>query len=235
MHGLTTLIFDWDGTLIDSKPGIMRCLAETIEAMHAPALPYETMLRFIGPPFQDSMQRYCGFSEAKALGAREIFCARYESSGLSEASIVPGAREMLLALRENGCRTAIASSKPQAYCMRQLEHFKMDNLMDAVVGSGVSGDLREEKSVLIADALRLLGVSPERAAAEACMIGDRKFDAEGASALGLSCVGFSPCGYGSDEELWGAGCVAVLHTVRELTAYLLERVKLDSAALRHKE
>lgn len=212
------ILFDLDGTLTDSREGIVRCVRETIAEYGAPQLEEETLLRFIGPPLQDSFIRFCGFSPARAEEAVERFRLRYEPVGQYENRAAPGMAELMARLREAGYVLALASSKPENLCVSICDRFGFSPHLSALVGSPPDRDW--EKEEVIRETMRQLGLGAEDAP-QALMVGDRKYDVLGAAACGVDCVGVEFFGYAPKGELEEAGAVAVASTPEELEGYIL--------------
>ena len=212
------ILFDLDGTLTDSREGILNCVRAAIEDYGDPVPEEETLLRFIGPPLQDSFVRFCGYSPAKAAQAVERFRSRYEPVGQYENQAAPGMEAMMGRLREKGYVLALASSKPQNLCDSICARFGFAPHFSALVGSPPKGDW--EKADVIREALRQLGLTAADTA-RVLMVGDRKFDVLGARACGVDCAGVGFFGYAPPGELQEAGAVAVVSTAEELEAFIL--------------
>ncbi len=212
------ILFDLDGTLTDSREGILNCVRAAIEDYGDPVPEEETLLRFIGPPLQDSFVRFCGYSSAKAAQAVERFRSRYEPVGQYENQAAPGMEAMMGRLREKGYVLALASSKPQNLCDSICARFGFAPHFSALVGSPPKGDW--EKADVIREALRQLGLTAADTA-RVLMVGDRKFDVLGARACGVDCAGVEFFGYAPPGELQEAGAVAVVSTAEELEAFIL--------------
>ncbi len=211
-----SVLFDMDGTLIDSEPGILACLEHTRRVLGEKPLPREVALRFIGPPLGDSFIRFCGYDEEKARRAVDIFGDRYRACGRLECRVVPGMEKVLRHLADRGVRLAVASCKPEEHCAAIAQKLGIASFFTAVCGSG--GGVPEEKAAVMREALRRMG---ETDADAAIMVGDRKFDAEGAAACGVSCVGVDFCGYAAEGELEAAGAKTVVRTPEELETWIL--------------
>lgn len=210
------ILFDLDGTLTDSREGIVHCVRETILGYGDPVPPEETLLRFIGPPLQDSFIRFCGYSAEKAAEAVERFRLIYEPVGQYENRAAPGMEAVMARLKARGRVLALASSKPENLCVSICERFGFTPHLTALVGSPPHGDW--EKEDVVRETLRQLGVEDP---AQALMVGDRKFDVLGARACGVDCAGVEFFGYAPPGELREAGAVAVLSTPEELEKFIL--------------
>ena len=210
------ILFDLDGTLTDSREGIVHCVRETILGYGDPVPEEEILLRFIGPPLQDSFIRFCGYSAEKAADAVERFRLIYEPVGQYENRAAPGMAEVMARLKAQGRVLALASSKPENLCVSICERFGFTPHLTALVGSPPHGDW--EKEDVVRETLRQLGVEDP---AQALMVGDRKFDVLGARACGVDCAGVEFFGYAPPGELREAGAVAVLSTPEELEKFIL--------------
>ena len=129
------ILFDLDGTLTDSREGIFNSVRYSLEKLGRDVPPYETLLRFVGPPLQDSFERYCGMTAAEAWHAVEVFRERYEVVGWSENKAADGVVEMMRSLKEHGCELAIASSKPERSVIPIAEKFGFMPYLTAACGS----------------------------------------------------------------------------------------------------
>ena len=212
------VFFDLDGTLTDSKEGILNCLRYAFEKLGEPVPPEETLLQFIGPPLQESFIRWCGFTPERAAEGLRLFRERYVPIGKFENAPAPGMAELCRRLKERGYVLALASSKPEAMCVPICERFGFAPFLDTIVGSAPGDDW--EKEDVIREAMGRLGLT-EAQREEILMVGDRKFDVLGARACGIACVGVEFFGYAQPGELAQAGAVAVVRTAEELETYIL--------------
>lgn len=212
------VFFDLDGTLTDSKEGILNCLRYAFEKLGEPVPPEETLLQFIGPPLQESFIRWCGFTPERAAEGLRLFRERYVPIGKFENAPAPGMAELCRRLKERGYVLALASSKPEAMCVPICERFGFAPFLDVIVGSAPGDDW--EKEDVIREAMGRLGLT-EAQRDEILMVGDRKFDVLGARACGIACVGVEFFGYAQPGELAQAGAVAVVRTAEELETYIL--------------
>lgn len=128
------ILFDLDGTLTDSKEGILNCLRYAFEKMGQPVPPEETLLKFIGPPLQDSYMRFCGFTPEQAVEGIRLFRERYAPIGKFENAAAPGMPELCRRLKEQGYVLAVASSKPEEMCVPICEKFGFAPSMETITG-----------------------------------------------------------------------------------------------------
>lgn len=214
-----TILLDLDGTLTDSKDGIFKSLRHAFDQMGVPC-PNEDVLRcFIGPPLPDSLSRYCGLQAEQIDTAMELFRARYNTLGKFENTPAPGMLDLCQRLRAQGYKLALASSKPEEMCRDICEKFGFSHHLHVVAGAPMSE--HSTKAEVIMDALSRLGVQGD-ALDTVLMVGDRKFDVEGANECGIDCVGVEFFGYAAPNELLDAGAVAVFDTAEALETWILE-------------
>ena len=207
-----TVFFDLDGTLTDPKPGITRCVQYALDRL-GHAVPHVDELTWcIGPPLQQSFHRLVG--ESHAAAALDLYRQRFSDVGLYENTVYPQVHESLRALADAGIRLHVASSKPQVYVDRILDHFDLRACFDQVFGSELDGT-RADKTELLRYALAKTRADP----ATATMVGDREHDAIGAFRNGLGFVGVL-YGYGSAQELKCVGAMRFVRTPSELATEL---------------
>jgi phosphoglycolate phosphatase len=205
------LFFDLDGTLADSRPGILASMryALTILGMEIPA--DQALSRLIGPPTHEAFRELLGTSDEEAIARTiAIYRQRYSTLGLFESSLYPGVAEGLRALRAADKQLVVVTSKPEVYANAMIDHFQLRQHFGHVYGSELSGE-RSNKGELVAHVLASESISPS----QAWMIGDRLHDVAGAKRNGVRSAGVL-WGYGSREELSAAGADALFEDVPEL-------------------
>lgn len=213
--GRRLVIFDFDGTLANTVPVIVRT-ARTVLARHG--LTDDDMgdlTRLVGPPFPQAYSLVYGFSEDEAAQITAEYRAIYRTIGPEAWPLFDGVAGLLRRLRAAGRLTAVASSKQMPMVRTALADNKITDLFDLALGK--SSDAEGDKIALIARTLRDLGVSAD----DAVMVGDRHHDVEAAAVCGVPCVGVTYGGTGTVEELMGAGAWACADTVEELGRVLL--------------
>lgn len=195
---MKTWLFDLDGTLTDSRPGIE---ASFRFALDRRSRPYTGELSWcVGPPIRESFSRLLGTDDSSEVEAAVIHYREYFSEkGLFENSVYEGIPELLENLAERGDRLFVATSKPQVYAKRIVDHFGLGQFFSGVYGSGLDGHL-SDKGELIRSILEREAIAP------ACvsMVGDRKHDIRGAKINSLPSIGVL-WGYGTRAELEDAG------------------------------
>ncbi|MGH8891597.1 MAG: HAD hydrolase-like protein [Acidothermaceae bacterium] len=209
------VLFDLDGTLTESAPGITRSIAYAIDAAGLAPLDDATLLRFVGPPLFDSFRDIAGLDDAGAKGAIDAYREYFIARGMYENSVYPGIFTLLQALVDDGCRLAVATSKPTPQAVPIVEHFGLRGFFEIVQGPETDG-LRATKADVLTDVLQAMGIAP---GPEVVLVGDRSHDVIGAHAVGIECVGVA-WGYGSRDELLSSGADAIVSDVEELADLL---------------
>lgn len=213
------LLFDLDGTLTDPKVGICTCVQYALASFGIEEPDIDRLTPFIGPPLKDSFMEFYSMDEGQAESAVAKYRERFQDTGLFENELYDGIPKMLEALNSKGMYLAVASSKPTVFVERILEHFQIKKYFKVIVGSELDGT-RVNKDEVVAEALRqLFGDNPVEKE-KVYMIGDRRFDVEGARAAGVESVGVA-YGYGDMEELREAKADYIVRSVEELQDFLL--------------
>lgn len=217
------LLFDLDGTLTNPEEGITKSAQYALKKMGIEENDLEKLKLFIGPPILDNFMNMYGMSETDGKRAIEIFRERFAPIGVFENKLYPGIKEMLAELKAAGKTLVVASSKAIKFVEQILEYFEIKEYFDIVMGSEMDGT-RSKKEEVVEEVLRqldLLDKSPEYRNDNAVMIGDRKFDVEGAKEYNLTSIGVT-FGFAPEGELEKAGADYIVNTVEELKKFLLE-------------
>ena len=204
------IFFDLDGTLTDSGEGIINCATLALAHFGLPVPSREEMRVFVGPPLDKTFIEF-GVPADRVSEAIQVFRSRYVPVGIFENYPYPGIRELLEQLKEKGIRLFVATSKPEEMAHKVLNHFGLAHHFEMICGATFDGRISEKHEV-IAELLRLAG-EPDKD--EIVMIGDRKYDIEGAHAFGIRAVGVT-YGFGTREELETAGADAICESVEGL-------------------
>ena len=187
-------LFDLDGTLTDPGLGIKNSIRYALERAGLTPLDEETLNLFIGPPLIDSFQQYCGATADEARELVRLYREYFSVTGLFENEVYDGIREMLEALKERGAKIFLATSKPEPFAVKILEHFDLMKYFTFAGGSTMD-ETRTAKWEVIDYVLKTANISAE----ESVMVGDRKYDIEGGRKCGLDTVGVT-FGYGDRSE-----------------------------------
>ncbi len=186
-------LLDLDGTLSESGEGILDCVKKVFEEMQRPLPDEKTLSSFIGPPLTDSLKR-CGFSEADAEKGLQIYKRNFVETGIYKNKVYDGMTDVLKTLKDNGVLLSVATTKYQPFADKIIKMLKLDGYFDFVGGSSGTPE-RHTKVQVINYVLDSLGRDKK-----AVMIGDTKFDAEGAFEAKVDFIG---ClyGYGTRQEM----------------------------------
>ncbi len=209
------VLFDLDGTLIDSETGIVNCIGHALRTLGA-AIPPRAQLRdWIGPPLRATLPRVLGDDAAAVERAIALYRERFATLGWREHEVYAGVGAAIGALATSGAQLAVVTSKPDTYAARIVASLPFGAHF-AHTYAPAADSAHCDKNGMIARALADFGV----AAAQAAMVGDRSFDMRGARANGVRAIG-AGWGFGSREELTGAGADAIAAAPDELVALLL--------------
>ncbi len=208
-------LFDLDGTLTQSEFGILASAKYALEKFGIYEADQKKLKRFIGPPLYVSFSEFYGLNGADGEEAVRLYREVYEAENFKNAPVYDGIPDALAALKDAGSRLMVVTSKPQDMAERVVEHVGLKPFFDAIVGPG-----REmhtpSKTVLIERALSLAALDKKNAV----MIGDRKFDIEGAEGAGIDSIGVL-YGYGSKEELEKAGAKLFAETPAHISKLII--------------
>ena len=192
-------LFDLDGTLTQSEFGILASAKYALEKFGIYEADEKKLKRFIGPPLYVSFSEFYGLTGADGEEAVRLYREVYEAENFKNAPVYDGIPDALAALKDAGASLMVVTSKPQEMAERVVEHVGLKPYFDTIVGPGREM-LSPSKTVLIERALSLADLDKKNAV----MIGDRKFDMEGAVGAGIDSIGVL-YGYGSKDELEKAG------------------------------
>lgn len=204
-------LFDLDGTLTDPGIGITNSVMHALRKYGIEVSDRKTLYPFIGPPLVQSFEMFCGFSKEKALQAVEYYREYFRVTGLFENEVYDGIADVLQELLKRNVKMAVATSKPEEFTLRILEHFSLLEYFDFVGGATLDGS-RGKKADIIAYVIEQMAISD---LSRVVMIGDRKYDIEGAKANGIKSAGVL-YGYGDRQEIEEAGADHILSGPMEI-------------------
>lgn len=209
------ILLDLDGTVIDSKPGILRCIKHALDN-HSIPCPDEILDKMVGPPFRVSMRDFLGITDDVLV--RELieeYRKEYAESGLQTSVAYEGIENLLIKLKKSGFVVALATSKPMRFSTAIIEMLGFDKYFD-FIGAASSDNSRESKSDVIDMVLDALEVEDKSAV---LMVGDRLYDIVGAKNVGIDCLAVK-WGYGNEEEFSEYGADYIANTPEGLYEFL---------------
>lgn len=197
---LKFILFDLDGTLTDPALGITGSVNYALAHYGKDVQDISELNIYIGPPLIKSFEEFHGLTHDEAVAALGYYRERFTAQGIFENAVYDDIPEVLGRLKEDGYTLILATSKPEEYASKILEHFNLDSYFDFVAGNTLD-ETRQTK----ADVIKyIIDMFPDVNGDTAVMVGDRKYDTEGALAYGIDTIG---CifGYGDREEHEAAG------------------------------
>ena len=212
MRKYTTVLFDLDGTLVDSGIGVTNSVAYALNKFGITPPPREELFRFIGPPLTQSFSEFCGFDEEKTTQAIAYYREYYSKQGISECVMYDGILEMIKALKSRGYKIALATSKPEIYARVVVENKGILEYLDYISAASTDEKTRATKEAVVEYALSLC---EEKDTSKIVMVGDRHFDINGAKKYGIDSIGVT-FGYGSRAELISAGATYTVDASYEI-------------------
>lgn len=218
------ILWDLDGTIINSYPGVSRCVQYALEPYGITIQDEVTLRRFIGPPLRESFPAVAHLPEKYIEEAVARYRERYIPVGVFECELFPDIEEVLEAFHQAGYIQVLASSKPEAQCRQILEKFGLDCLFNEVVGASLDGRIDTKIEVLNEVFRRLMIADPDFKKAEAVLIGDTRYDVMGATEAGIDCVGVS-YGFGTRQDLLSHGAIKVYESAKALITGFLYKEK----------
>ena len=207
------ILFDFDGTVFDTVEGITKSAQYALKKQGIEA-GLDELRCFAGPPLVDKFMEVYGFDRETAEQATRDFKERYVPIGVHECRVFPGIKSLLEALREKGFQVGLATSKPQVLAEQLLAQEDMTELFMAICGSSSDGN-NSAKWQVLKRAMEELGARPE----DTVLVGDTKYDVEGARLCGVPCIGVA-YGYAAPGELEQAGAVTIARDMDELLEIL---------------
>lgn len=209
------VLFDLDGTLTDPGEGITNSVAYALNKFNIKVEDKKELYNFIGPPLIDSFMKYYGMNYEDGLKAVEYYREYFGVTGIFENTMFDGIPELLDSIKKSGRKISLATSKPEQYAVRILEHFDLTKYFD-FIGAATMDESRSKKVDVITYTLDKLGVTDK---SEVVMIGDRHHDIDGANQNGLDSIGVL-FGYGDRNELEKAGATYIAETINDINKFL---------------
>ena len=213
MRKYDAVFFDLDGTLSESGEGILWCVRRTIEDLKIVVPENFRLESFIGPPLADSFYRL-GLDDEKVKLGVKTYKSYYDTKGKYMNKAYDGIKELLERLREKGYKLGVATSKYELFARQIIDNIGLLQYFDFVSGATANAE-RQKKIDVLNYGIKNLGATPENSA----LIGDTKFDAEGARLCGCGFVGVF-YGYGTRKEMEAEGAVNFAETAGKIEKFL---------------
>lgn len=208
-NNITAILFDLDGTLLDTSEGIRHSVRYTLNQLQLPQPSDDRIGEFIGPPIQESLMRYAGLTLEDAQKGANIFRDFYKREALFEASVYDGVFPILEQLRKEGFKIGVATYKREDYAIDILRHFGISTYCDVIHGADNENKL--SKADIIGLCCNELGEDKDNT----LLVGDTEHDSKGAALSGVHfCAVTWGFGY-TDNSVLDAG-VFVVHKPEEL-------------------
>lgn len=205
------ILFDLDGTIIDSKKGIINAILYANEKMEQFNISDEVLTSFIGPPLLESFMSHFNYTVEEGQKAIEHYRVYFKDKGVNECHLYPGIDDMLKRLYKDGYKLAIATSKPTVFAKKILEGFGVDQYFECINGSFLDGR-RSLKSEVIESVIDDLSIEDKKTMV---MIGDREHDIIGAKTHDILSIGVR-YGFALEDELESAQADVIVENVSDL-------------------
>ncbi len=215
MH--TVVIFDLDGTLLDTSPGIFGTANHTMKALGFEPLPDSQLRKFVGPPLAACFRIACGLEEELIDQACSIYREEYRKGKMYLASPYEGIEELLEELRSRDVTILVATLKHEEMAKAILKKKGLFSYFTSVHGSDEKGQLTKRDIIL--NSLDAIGRNASR---EILMVGDTPHDKDGASQAGVDFVAVD-WGFGfhkGEKVAPGENTLGMIDTPRQLLEYL---------------
>lgn len=219
-----TLLFDLDGTIIDSREGITKSVQYALSFFGIEEPDLSKLECFIGPPLLTSFKEYYHFSEDDAKKAVTLYRERFAPIGIHENTLYEGISQLLSDLKRQGKTIVLATSKPEPFAQAILEKHNLHSFFDLVVGSTLDNK-RNTKQEVIEEVFKRLSYDKEQRN-HSVMIGDRKHDIIGAAACHIDSIGVR-YGFAKGNELEENHAAFIFDTIPKLSHFLLEQHTLE--------
>ncbi len=206
-----TILFDLDGTIIDSEEGIVNSTIYALSKFGINGEDRASLRKFIGPPLNKSFELFYGFSSEKSALAVDIYREYYAEKGVFECTLYPYMETLFKRLNQAGKTLVLATSKYEYFAKMILEHFALDKYFDFVAGSTKNGD-RSAKADVISYVLDSMALTDK---SKVVMIGDRMHDIVGATAVGIDSIGVL-YGFGNYDELSENGATHIAKNAEDI-------------------
>lgn len=211
------VIFDFDGTVVDTGEGILKSLQYSFKEMGREIPDLDNLKKFIGPPIHYSYTTYYNVSEEEVGMYIKKYRERYRVKGIYECELYKGFPEVLDSLHEKGVKIGIASSKPESLIYDVADFLSVTEKFDAIVGVQLDDSNHSSKTGLVLESMKKLGAEDKK---KVLMVGDRCYDIDGARGAEVDSCGVL-WGYGSEEEFREYNADYIISDTKELLNLVL--------------
>ena len=215
MKNYKYIIFDLDGTLSDSKEGITKSVQYALKKVGIIEDDLDNLNHFVGPPMVEEYMKSYGMSKEKAFETLDYYRERYVPTGIYETKIYPGIKEILEALKQNSFKMGMATSKPEGMAEEVAKYLEILDYFDIICGADLHGPIQSKVSVL-----NKLFETSDFKKEESVLIGDTKFDVEGANEVGIDSLGVS-WGTGTKKEMLDRGALEIFDDYQSVIDYFI--------------
>lgn len=199
------ILFDLDGMLVNTDEGVFNCVKYALSKFGLPEPDTELLKKYMGPPLKYSFENFSGLTREQSEQALVYYRERYKDTGIFECYAFDGIPLLLERLRESGVILGTATSKPEEYARRILEKLDIAKYFHYITGATFD-DTRAHKDQVVEEAIRRFGNPPK---SDILLVGDRKYDTEGAHKAGIACCGvYMGCAEEGEHEAAGADYIA---------------------------
>jgi phosphoglycolate phosphatase len=211
-----TIIFDIDGTILDTTDGVINSVCYTIKYYNLPMCDNDVLKSFVGPPMQEAFKRVYGFSSEDAQKASNVFREQYKDADVFCAKPYPLMLDLFNKLKQKGYKIGIATYKRIDYAVKILEHFCFSQFCDAICGSDPENKLSKTEII------ELCLDETNTKTSKAVLIGDSEYDAIGAEEAGVDFIGVTyGFGFKKKKDVDKHRNVGAVDSVSELWTLLL--------------
>lgn len=215
MKNYDIILFDLDGTLVDSGLGITNSVIYALEKFGIKVNDRTSLYKFVGPPLHKSFENFYGFTPEKAMQAVEYYREYYKDKGIFEVKMYAGIKNTLEKLYSADKTLLVTTSKPEVFAKKILEHLGIAKYFKIIAGANLDGT-RTIKSEVISYAFKQCKITD---LSKVIIIGDREYDVFGAKEIGIDSMGVL-YGYGSEEELKNAGATYLAKSAADILSQL---------------
>ncbi len=216
MKKYQAILFDLDGTIIDPKKGIITSIEYALEKLDISVEDPSILLNFIGPPLHHSFKHYFSLNDIDVSSAVQYYREYYTKQGIYENNLISGIDELLIGLSQKNSEIYVATSKPTIYAKEIIRFHNLEKYFKNIVGSNLDLTKSSKKEIIGS----ILGKISDIPREDIVMIGDTKYDIEGATSNGIDSIAVT-FGYGDLEEVKNCHPTHIVSNISELSCLLL--------------